>query len=327
MALAGLACQLSADVGLAGAGGRAEPWIVAAHARELAGDLYEAVGLLRRAVERDPGCAEAHLQAGRLAQRACGTPGAASLADFEAALRLRPSARAFREAVEAALGAQQLQVRGRRLHEGAACAQGRPGSDRCCGGLGQAVSAHILCPTPPALWAGPPPPLPLQAARRLARRALEAFPASLACRLLQPQVLARDPRRVGQAEAQLRRVLREEPRCEEAALLLAVLLAQRGRAREAAALLADQLAAAPSLAAHVVAGRLALDAGQLEDAASHFHAALGHNPFSHTAAKVGPCGRSCLLQSLRGGTAADLEPSFPSRPLRSPVVLRRGCKR
>lgn len=130
-----------------------------------------------------------------------------------------------------------------------------------------------------------------QGARRLARQAREAFPASPACWLVQAQVLARDLRGAGQAEALVRRVLQEEPRCEEAALTLAVLLAQQGRQGEADALLADQLAAAPSLAVHVLAGRMALESGRLEDAASHFNAALGHNPFSHAAAQVWRCGR------------------------------------
>lgn len=118
VALAHLACQLSADAGLAGAGGRPEPWIVAAHAKELAGDSYEALGLLRRALERDPGCAEAHMQIGRLVHRAraaAGTLGPVGLSELEAALRLRPSARAFRAAVDAALTADDLQARGRQV--------------------------------------------------------------------------------------------------------------------------------------------------------------------------------------------------------------------
>ncbi|KAL4430917.1 hypothetical protein ABPG75_006173 [Micractinium tetrahymenae] len=228
VALADLVCQLSADAGQAGAGGRPEPWVVAAHAKELAGDLYEAVGLLRKALERDPGCPEAHLHMGRLLQRvhaatgaagAAGTAGTAGLADFEAALRLAPSARAFREAD----------------------------------------------------------------ARRLARQAVRAFPTSLACRLLRAQVLGRDPRRVGQAEALLRQALREEPRCEEAVLILAVLLVHQGRRREAEALLSEQLAEAPSLAVAVIAGRMALEAGRLGAAVGHFTSALGHSPFSQAA--------------------------------------------
>lgn len=247
VALADLACQLSADAGLAGVPGRAEPWLVAAHAKELAGDLYEALGLLRKALERDPGCAEARLQMGRLVLRARGATGAAGLADLHAALRLRPSVRAFREAAMAALDADEV-----------------------------------------------------QGARRLARQAREAFPASPACWLVQAQVLARDLRGAGQAEALVRRVLQEEPRCEEAALTLAVLLAQQGRQGEADALLADQLAAAPSLAVHVLAGRMALESGRLEDAASHFNAALGHNPFSHAAAQG-----LQELEALLGTTKAD----------------------
>ncbi len=180
--------------------------------------------------------------------------------------------------------------------------------------------------------------LAAQAARRLARRALEAFPASPTCRLLHAQVLSRQPGRAGQAEAQLRQVLLEEPGDEEPALLLAVLLVQQGRHSEAEAILADQLATAPSMAGHVIAGRAAVERGDLEAAAGHFHAALGYSPLSELAAKVGPGWR----RGIRAHPRCQALPSrIPSPPRAQPHILvlqahsrlfflgllRRACKR
>eukprot|EP00887_Chlorella_sp_A99_P005441 scaffold1.g5441.t1 len=249
---------------------RPEPWLVSAAAVEAAGDLVEAVSLIKQALARDARSAEAWLATAGLLQRLEAAMGAAAAAvassqscaaDFQRALALQPSLRAYRGAVRAHLDA---------------AAAGQPHELAC--------------------------------ALALAAQAEAAFPSCPAAQALHAEALAAAPGRRAAAVALFERALARG--CAEAALGLASLHCRLGQRRLAMRVLESELGrpgGAPCDELHVRLGLLAVEGGAHALALTHFSAAMAVNPHNELAAEASHLHAAYRHGASRGWELAALE--------------------